>query len=93
MADLPPVFTDINPEFEEEASKAVNSDSEYSTILSKTAELEEKKKQLIRKNKEILRLLRDMDEELEELENERFSRVVAIRSKLSESFRKQEKML
>lgn len=88
MADLPPVFTAINPEFEEEASKAVNSDNEFSIILSKMAELEEKKKQLIRKNKEILRLLRDMDEELEELENERFSRVVAIRSKLSKIFKK-----
>lgn len=67
-----------SPEFMEKVEDKIKSDKEYAELSAKMEEIDVKKKELIKKHKEIMQIIRQMNDELEDLDCKRYWRRLKV---------------
>ena len=65
-------------EFVQKLEDEIKSDKEYAELSAKMEEIDAKKKELIEKHKEIIRLIHQMNDELDELDCKRYWRKLEV---------------
>lgn len=73
-----PIFKTRRTKFAQKVLDTLNSDSEYVEILAKMEKVDTKKKELIKKVQETMKLIHQTDDEYSELEHKRVIRKTQV---------------